>query len=163
MSVTPSPAATMSQEDTVKPAPRLTLQSRLEDLPQVWQWVEELSAQYSIPAQTQFAIQLCLEEALSNIIRHGYGGEPIHTITVDCVPAEAGKLLLRIEDQASPFDPLDSSLAEAPPLPSSIDGFPAGGQGIRFLHRFAGTLTYERIESGNRSFNRLTMGFVLDH
>ena len=39
------------------PEPRLTLQSQLEDLTLVWPWVEALAVRYSIPADTQFAIQ----------------------------------------------------------------------------------------------------------
>ena len=58
------------------PEPRLILKGQLEDLARVWPWVEALATRYSVPADTQFAIQLCLEEALSNIVRHGYGGQP---------------------------------------------------------------------------------------
>ena len=74
----------MPAEDTAKPAPRLTLQSQLDDMARLWPWVEALAAEYAIPANTEFDIHLCLEEAISNVIRHGYGGQPNHTITVDC-------------------------------------------------------------------------------
>ncbi len=63
--------------------------------------------QYGIPADTQFAIQLCLEEALSNIIRHGHRGQPNLPITVDCTtPAGTQEVVFTIEDHAPPFDPL---------------------------------------------------------
>ncbi len=67
--------------------------------------------QYSIPAETQFAIQLCLEEALSNIIRHGYRDQPNQPITVDCATTRRlpQELVFTIEDQAPPFDPLAPS------------------------------------------------------
>ncbi|MGA9063277.1 MAG: ATP-binding protein [Terracidiphilus sp.] len=147
----------MPAESTFKPAPRLTLQSQLDDLALLWPWIEALAAAYAIPANTQFAIHLCLEEALSNIIRHGYRSEPNHSITVDCGPAAAHDLIFTVEDQAPPFDPLAPSAVEQAPIPSSIDRLQPGGQGIRLLRKFAGSLAYQRLAGGNR----LIIGFVL--
>jgi len=62
---------------------RLTLKSQLEDLASVWPWVEALAHRYTISAESLFAIQLCLEEALSNIVRHGYSGQANQPITVE--------------------------------------------------------------------------------
>ena len=62
---------------------RLTLTSRLADLALVRPWVDALAVEHALPQDTVFAIHLCLEEALSNIIRHGYGGEPNHAITIE--------------------------------------------------------------------------------
>ncbi|HEY1806170.1 MAG TPA: ATP-binding protein [Terracidiphilus sp.] len=155
MSTVVYPVAPMPAEETVKPVSRLTLGSRLEDLTLLWRWVEARSAEHAIPPDTEFAIQLCLEEAVSNIIRHGYGGHPGHALTVETIPAETGNLVFRIEDQAAPFNPLDEP--DEPPALKSIDDLPPGGQGIRLLRKFAGTITYERLAGGNR----LTIGFRL--
>ena len=150
----------MPGEDTVMPAPRLTLQSRLDDLALLWPWVEALAAEHAIPADTRFAIHLCLEEALSNIIRHGYRGEPNHAITVDCTvncePEGVHELAFLVEDQAPPFDPLALALEEAP-IPASIDELRPGGRGIRLLRAFAGSLDYRRLAGGNR----LTIRFAI--
>ncbi|MGA3335281.1 MAG: ATP-binding protein [Terracidiphilus sp.] len=146
----------MPAENTVQPEPRLSLQSELDELARLWPWVEALAAEYAVPADTRFAIHLCLEEALSNVVRHGYGGQPNHSITVECAPAGTHQLVFTIEDQAPPFDPLASSAAEETPAPSSIDQLRPGGQGIRLLRKFAGSLAYERLTGGNR----LTIGFV---
>ena len=147
----------MPAEDTVKPAPRLTLKSQLDDMALLWPWVEALVAEYAIPADTAFAVHLCLEEAISNVIRHGYRGQPNHTVTVDCASPEANLVVFTVEDQAPPFDPLAPSLIEESPAPSSIDELRPGGRGIRLLRKFAGTLAYQRLAGGNR----LTVGFVL--
>ena len=140
---------------------RLTLRSRLGDLALLWPWVEAVCAEHAVPPETQFAIQLCLEEAVSNIVRHGYGGEPDHTITVDCTakgtPGGGWQLAFIVEDQAPPFDPLALSLAELAPAPASLEELRPGGQGILLLHRFAGSLDYERLEGGNR----LTLRFAI--
>jgi serine/threonine-protein kinase RsbW len=138
----------MSGEAAAKSEPRITIESRLDDLALLWPWVESLAAEHEFPADTQFAIDLCLEEALSNIIRHGYGNRPGESITIECAlgPKE---LVFTIEDRAPAFNPLD--FAEDPSAPpASIDEIPLGGRGIRLMRKFAGNLHYERIPGGNR-------------
>jgi anti-sigma regulatory factor (Ser/Thr protein kinase) len=147
----------MTAEDTAKPAPRLTLKSQLDDMALLWPWVEALVAEYSIPADTAFAVHLCLEEAISNVIRHGYRGQPNSTVTVDCASPGERNLVFTVEDQAPPFDPLAPSLIEEPPAPTPEDYLRPGGRGILLLRKFAGTLAYERLAGRNR----LTIGFVL--
>jgi serine/threonine-protein kinase RsbW len=157
MSTISSPAATMPAEDTAKHAARLTLKGQLDDMALLWPWVEALVAEYAIPADKAFDIHLCLEEAISNVIRHGYGGEPSQTLTVDCASPEARHVVFTIEDQAPPFDPLTASLIEDQPASSPADYLRPGGRGILLMRKFAGTLAYERKAGGNR----LTIGFVL--
>ena len=151
-------AATMHPEHTVKPEPRLTLQNQLHELARVWPWVEALAAEYSIPADTEFAIQLCLEEALSNIIRHGYHGQPDQPITVACATSAGNReLLFTLEDHGPAFDPLAPSEVEKTPSPTSIDQLQVGGRGILLMRKFAGSLAYRRLPGGNR----LTIGFPI--
>lgn len=147
----------MTAESTTKPVHRLTLRSQLGDLALLWPWVEALAGEYSIPAETTFAIHLCLEEAVSNVVRHGYRGLPDYTLTVSCASPAERVLEFTVDDQAPPFDPLaDSDLANAP-APSPIDELRPGGRGVRLLKTFAGTLAYQPTASGNR----LIIGFAL--
>jgi anti-sigma regulatory factor (Ser/Thr protein kinase) len=134
------------------PASRLTLESQLCDLARVWPWIEKLSAACELPENTQFAVQLCLEEALSNIIRHGYHNRPGQTVTVDCSLGENQELVLTVEDHAPSFDPLTAPEAQEP-----IDHLKPGGRGIRLMRKFAGSLNYQRLPAGNR----LTLRFTL--
>jgi len=157
MSISSYSAAIMPAEDTVRPAPRLILRSQLDDMALLWPWVEALVAEYAVPADTAFAIHLCLEEAVSNVIRHGYSGEPSHSVIVDCASPGERNLVFTIEDQAPPFDPLAPGLIDEPAAPSPEDYLRPGGRGILLLHKFAGSLAYERLSGGNR----LTIGFVL--
>ena len=64
---------------------RLNLRSRMSELAQLLPWIERLASRHMIPASTQFAMNLCLEEVLSNIIRHGYSGKPDHSIAVQFI------------------------------------------------------------------------------
>jgi len=138
-------------------ASRLTLQSQLEDLVLVWPWVESQATAHAIPADTVFAIQLCLEEALSNVIRHGYGNKPGETLTVDCAVDGNNELALTVEDRAPAFDPLAAPETENDARLSSIDELKPGGRGIRLMRKFAGGVAYQRLPRGNRLTLRFTI------
>lgn len=147
----------MSGETQARSEPRLTIQSRLDDLVLLWPWIESLAADYSIPANTLYAIDLCLEEALSNIIRHGYQGRPGRPITVEFAQYDR-EVEFTVEDQAPPFNPLAQPETTPATAPASINDFPVGGLGIGLMRKFAGSLAYQRLAAGNR----LTMRFPLD-
>ncbi len=152
---------TMHAEDKVKPASRLTLKSQLDDMAALWTWTEAIIAEYAIPPDSAFGIHLCLEEAISNVIRHGYSGQPGHSLTVDYASPNAHELVFTIEDQAPPFDPLDPSLIEELPAPTPEDFLRPGGRGILLMRKFASSIAYQRLENGHGGGNRLTIGFVL--
>jgi serine/threonine-protein kinase RsbW len=126
---------------------RLTLSSRIADLALLSPWIERLASLQIIPEDSQFAIHLCMEEAISNVIRHGYAGEEGHPILIRLSRGENHSLFILIEDQAPAFNPLvaEDSLAE-----EALEGRRMGGLGLRLLRTFASTLKYERVPSGNR-------------
>jgi serine/threonine-protein kinase RsbW len=147
----------MSAESAAKFPRRLTIQSRLDQLEFLWPWAESLAEEHAASNETRFAIHLCLEEAVSNVIRHGYGGQPDRPITIEFA-AEPDVLAFSVEDQAQPFDPLSQPATEETPAPVSIDEIPLGGRGIQFLKKFAGGLAYEPLPGGNRLILRFRVG-----
>lgn len=130
----------------------LKLPSRMSELAQLLPWIERLASQHTIPVNTQFAMNVCMEEVLSNIIRHGYSGKPDHSIAVRFASPRKDYFVFVVEDEAPPFNPVIS-----PELPaaSSPDEVRVGGRGIRLLRRFADTLEYQSTPTGNR----LSIGF----
>jgi anti-sigma regulatory factor (Ser/Thr protein kinase) len=139
---------------------QLNLRSRLADLTRVAPWVESLAAEHDLSPELSFAVNLCLEEALSNLIRHGYGGETDQAIAIHCsirrAATGAGQLAFVIEDHAPHFNPLAAAQAETASS-QTLDELAPGGQGIRLLRKFAGSLQYESLPVGNR----LTIGFSI--
>ena len=125
---------------------RLELSSRMADLALVPPWIERLASEYDLPGNIQFAMNLCLEEVLSNIIRHGYANQPGRPIFVS-FRAAPGSSVLVIEDQAPLFDPLT---APERPVEETLDGTRLGGLGIRLVRSFAASLAYEPTGMGNR-------------
>ena len=135
---------------------RFELDSQLVELSRVQAWIEAVADRHGVPSEARFSIQLCMEEVLANVVLHGYRQEPGHPIVIWSSTSE-GTLLFTIEDHAPPFDPLGHGAQNAPMEPASLESIQAGGNGIRLLRRFAGSLAYERLSDGNR----LTIGFPI--
>ena len=140
---------------TITGEAKLILRSQMADLALVPPWIESLAAEYEISASTQFALNLCLEEVLINIIRHGYAGRADRPIVIRYIyiAHESKSSVWVVDDEAPPFDPL---AAESLPVEETLDGTRLGGLGIRLLRSFAATLKYEATPLGNR----LIIGFA---
>jgi len=95
----------------------------------------------------QFAIELCLEEVVSNVIRHGYGGTEDSWVIVRFATLRAGDFEFIVDDEAPRFNPLE---APEPKVINSDEEIRVGGQGIRLLRQFAKTVEYEETPKGNR-------------
>jgi serine/threonine-protein kinase RsbW len=130
---------------------QLTLQASLDEMSRLLPWVERLAANHAIPETVQFSIHVCLEEAVSNVIRHGYSERAENTLTVRFL-AQPDRLLFVIDDAAPRFSPLEQP--EQPALTPDTE-MRVGGQGLRMLRQFADSLEYEETPTGNR----LKIGF----
>ncbi len=132
---------------------RIVLRGALSETSHLSKWAQSLAARYCIDDELQFAIHLCLEEVVSNIIRHGYAPDTAEPVTIEFSRPRQGELVFTIEDFAPPFNPL---LAPEMPLVDTGGELPIGGRGIRLLRVFAHTLEHERTAAGNR----LRIGFT---
>ena len=130
----------------------LTLRSLLPEVARIPPWIEELASRYAISANVQLAMNLCLEEVVSNVIRHGYGSRSDRFVAIRFSMPKEGYFVCLVEDDAPRFDPLT---AAGLPILSAGEKPRVGGQGIRLLRQFADELEYEPLATGNR----LRMGF----
>ena len=79
-----------------------------------------------LPSNAVFAITLCLDEAVTNVISYGYDDYNEHTIEVS-VRSGQGMIEIMIEDDGKPFNPLEYA---TPDIKCPIDERPVGGLGI---------------------------------
>jgi serine/threonine-protein kinase RsbW len=137
----------MTRNETEPIQDRIVLSSDLSEMSRVFPWIEALASQYEIAESLQFAINLCLEEAVSNVIRHGYANQAGRFVVVCFTVSGEGNLVFTIDDDAPPFNPL-----EAPALPMLDEQCETriGGHGIRLIRGFADMLEYEPTSTGNR-------------
>jgi anti-sigma regulatory factor (Ser/Thr protein kinase) len=141
-----------------KPQDLLVLDSSLAEVSRAQSWADIIVGQLGLSDKTLYAIRLCLEEALANVILHGYRNESGHSIAIRH-RLSSGMLFFEIEDKAPPFAPDNVLPATGAPSPRSLERLTPGGNGIQLLRHFAGSLTYEQFPSGNR----LTIGFPIQH
>ena len=92
--------------------------------------------------RSQFAIRLCLEEALINAMKHGNRMDRSKTITVAC-QADEREVRLSVEDQGDGFMP------EAVPDPRNPENLEvAHGRGLLLMYSYMDSVEY--CEKGNR-------------
>jgi serine/threonine-protein kinase RsbW len=157
MSIAPHIPEILRERENLMDTPPslLELDSQLSELMRAQAWIEQLADFHGLGDETRFAVQLCMEEALANVVLHGYQSEPGHPVVIRSWVSD-GTLYFSVEDKAPPFAP-------SAPVPSNgavsanLESITPGGNGIRLLHRFAGSLAYERMSDGNR----LTLGFAV--
>lgn len=115
------------------------------------EWLDEALAAEPMSERMAYAIRLCLEEAITNVMMHGYGpeGGPIQV----ALWREPAGFVARISDEAKAFDP---TTAPAPAVRTRIDAGPLGGRGLVFMRRFASALDYARVDGRNE----LTLRFA---
>jgi len=136
----------------------LIVQAEMAELPRISAWADALAERLCIAQSVAFSIQLCLEEAFSNIVQYGFSD------VEDSLDSNRDVRLvfehdqktatITIEDHGAPFDPLRRS---EPARPTSLDNAPIGGFGIHLMRQFAQAMTYERRDS----LNHLTICFDL--
>src|SRR5262245_25710985 len=86
------------------------------------------------------AVDLVLEELVSNTLRHGGvdGARQLIEVALEVGPA---LVTLQLRDDARPFDP---TLHPAPPRPASLAEAPIGGLGLPMVRRSVRALRYRR-------------------
>ncbi len=125
---------------------RLALQRNLEELQRMAVWVDDVAQRVGLPEALVFGLQLCLEEAVSNVIRHGGVAAEWSEIRVSLVERD-GAFAALIEDEGPAFDPTHQPTPE--PV-SSIDSAKIGGLGIHLMRQFTTRIDYWREGSCNR-------------
>src|SRR5258708_9727789 len=121
-------------------ANRLELRSDLAELKRLAGWIKA-QAQQELSADTSFAIQLCLEEAVANIIMHGGGAKDDRLRIAIELERNAGTLVASIEDSGREFDPTQFP---SPSVAKPLEAAKIGELGIHLIPSFAGDLPDKR-------------------
>ena len=115
--------------------------------------MRDFVAPLQLPPRVVYRLELVLEEALMNRLRHAFpdGRRASTEVTLRVLPEG---LLLRFEDDGIPFDPLQ---AAAPRVASSIEQATVGGLGLPLTRKAASACYYERLNGRNRFTVRLAL------
>lgn len=109
-------------------------------------WLEGLAERDGWPVRTLFALTLCADEALTNVISYTAPcGQAALQLRLECARGP-GSVLLCIEDNGAAFDPTAQA---SPELVPSLDDAQIGGHGLRLMRHYLRTLQYQRVDERN--------------
>jgi anti-sigma regulatory factor (Ser/Thr protein kinase) len=129
---------------------RLVLHSDLAELKRLAAWIEGWARQ-GVSSDVSFAVQLCLEEAVANVIMYGGVSDARLKIVIE-IERNDTTLVARVVDNGRKFDPTQ---APPPSMPTSLVEAKIGDLGIHLMRSFASGMHYERRDG----CNRLTLRF----
>jgi len=110
-------------------------------------WIRGRSQALGLAADTEFAINLCLEELFLNAVKHGRANRASISIWT-----EPDGVRVEFIDDGGPFDP---SAAPAKRIAGPTEDFQIGGFGTGLVRKFSRSLSYCRSDG----YNRLVLEF----
>jgi serine phosphatase RsbU (regulator of sigma subunit)/anti-sigma regulatory factor (Ser/Thr protein kinase) len=133
------PAASKNEEM------RVTIKNRLPEIARLSERLDEFAAGHQLTSSVLHDLNLALEEAVTNIISHGYSDNREHEILVR-IRVESEEIIAELKDDARPFNPLTAPEAD---VTKPVDERKVGGLGIHLMRKLMDRIEYQRLEDGN--------------
>lgn len=140
-----SPLPAVLTEPPPSPAQRLVLGNDFAELRRMSAWLADTARAWGLPAERIGELDLCANEAVTNIISYAYDAAGRRQIIVSMQWQDNG-VRFSIEDDGRPYNPL----AVAPePLPATLAEARIGGLGVRLILGIATDCGYRREDGRN--------------
>jgi serine/threonine-protein kinase RsbW len=124
---------------------QLTLSAEVTALPEARAFIRSACQDLHIANETSYDILLAVDEALSNIIEHGYAGLEHGPITV-AWRKEAQRLIVEITDSGHAFEPVQP---EQPDIEAKLLDGRLGGLGLYLIYNIMDKISYQTTAVGN--------------
>ena len=110
--------------------------------------IDEFADRNRFPEQDRFELQLCLEEAVMNVVNYGFDDVEDHDIHVDLVLQDDGRtLVVRIVDDGRELDPFGEGTE--PDLDAFLQDQAMGGLGFHLMRKYTDEVSYRRQDGRN--------------
>ena len=120
----------------------------VDEIPKVAEWLDLLAEQDDWPPALGFGLNLSVEEALANVISHGFEKfDSPPQIRLEYLRLPAGEIAIRVVDNGRPFDP---TAIQSPEMAESVEGAKIGGHGVRLMRHFLSSISYARVGEENQ-------------
>jgi anti-sigma regulatory factor (Ser/Thr protein kinase) len=116
----------------------------LADVGPALEWAGDLVSGAGLSGEIRFGMEVCLEEALVNLILHGAARNGAKSIAVAVATDEIGAMIV-VTDRCVPFDVAGA----AGPTPAVPGEMREGGRGIGLMRAFSSELAYASQDGGN--------------
>lgn len=125
---------------------KFTITSEYENVEGLIFSVKEFLAKEKVESHILSSIDICLTEALNNIIKHAYKGEQNHPIEV-IVTKDSNVLEILLIDSGEPRGTL--VIKELDYDPTDIENLPESGMGLYLIKQLMDDLNYYSINGKN--------------
>lgn len=123
----------------------IQISNDLSELERLNLLVEEFGGENNFKTEEEYAIYLCLEEMVTNVISYAWpdGGE--HTIDIRLTVDEES-IRVEIDDSGAEFNPVEYG---TPDTSASAEDRPIGGLGIHLVKQTMDDMFYQRVDDRN--------------
>jgi serine/threonine-protein kinase RsbW len=133
----------------MNPHSTIRVKADVKNLAEIRRFIEASAESLQVGTAAAGEIVLAVDEAVTNIILHGYRGQPGFIEIV--VERQGDSLIVHLYDQAPPFDP---TKVPAPDLTLPLEERPVGKLGVFLITRFMDDVIYSASPQGG---NQLTL------
>ena len=121
------------------------LRNDLAEIPRLSEFVDAFCAPLAPTPKDVPALQLALEEAVTNVINHGFADGQPHTFTVELAAADR-RVTVIITDDAPAYNPLARAEVD---IKLPLEHRPIGGLGVHLVKKLMDSARYERRDGRN--------------
>ena len=107
--------------------------------------VDQFCESNELSPEIAYAVNLSVDEILTNTISYGYDDDEAHRIEMS-VRLEADALVVVIVDDSRPFDP---TARPDPDIEASLEERDVGGLGLFLVHQMMDRVEYSRVDGRN--------------
>jgi serine/threonine-protein kinase RsbW len=128
------------------PSQTIILRNDRAEIPRLAAFIDAFCQPLGPTTEDLMSFHLALEEAVTNVINHGYVDGQAHEFTVSLAAAPGGLVTAVVSDDAPAFDPV-----ARPPVDTSLplEERPIGGLGVHLIKNLMDSVRYERREGRN--------------
>jgi anti-sigma regulatory factor (Ser/Thr protein kinase) len=125
----------------------IALEADIAEIARLADWIEASCSAEGIGDAFAAKLALVLDEAVANVIHHGFAGvPPPHRIEVR-LEVDAERVTALVIDNGHPFDPC---VVPSPDCTLPLEERNPGGLGIHLIHRMMDRVEYRRVAGENR-------------
>ena len=122
------------------------LKNDLTELRSLEQHLFNLAGLANLSDKSILRINVCLDELFTNIVSYGFEDDSEHVIKF-AVRVEDNLLIIEIEDDGTPFNPLEKI---DPEFPANVESAKIGGLGILIIRKLIDSIGYVRKQGKNK-------------
>ena len=124
---------------------KISLNNDLGELRTAAAEIDAFCASHDMPDAIAYAVNLAVDELLTNTISYGYDDDEVHGLDL-ALRMDGDVIVIEITDDARPFDPSETT---TPNTDAGIDERSIGGLGIFLVHELMDEVQYRRIDERN--------------